>query len=124
MTTTETWLDIIPALPLVRSVPVGAYADLDLLRGVVVDVSNADTCQVVWSDDPKAYDTEASILRVDLDDDQGFGYGLRLLWQSGVNGNSVLIGKHMGGLASGYWRAETTDTDRLALARALAEVFA
>jgi hypothetical protein len=102
------WLDILrkaPPTPLARGVP-------------AVSISGA--CHVVMaSQRDAARGTAAGKWRIDLDDPQGFGYALRWLrqhdggdwWTFAVNS---LVPRHLAD--------QTTDADRVDLAKALAEV--
>ena len=115
------WLDIMPAIPLARAVPVAArvhcyLGGTDTIRGVCVDPAD----DIVWMDGAPGETDEAA--RVDLDDPQGFAYALRALCRptpSSVHYDvqwAQLIDRHLCG--------ETTDADRLALATALAKAMA
>ena len=118
MTTTDTktaahWLDILPALPLAKGVPVVDVEDQGQPRHIVLGV-DADWLHLTGHDTP--YQDRA--FRVDLDDPQGFGYALRYACQHCDPAISYL----WPAMASRWMRGETTGTDRLALAQALAEV--
>ena len=108
MTTSPRWLDILPAIPLARSVPllhIGTARSLVALHhgpdGWVCHDFSRHTTPI-----------PESLLRVDLDDPQGFAYALRKLptgrdlLPSGVS--IMLTSRHLSG--------RTTDADRLALA--------
>ena len=119
MTTTDTktaahWLDILPALPLAKGVPV---MHLHFAREYTAlhHGPNGWACH----DGGRASSPfpEAD-LRVDLYDPQGFGYALRYACQHCDPAISYL----WPAMASRWMRGETTGTDRLALAQALAEV--
>jgi len=135
------WLDDMPAIPLARSVPVVLLADASRqrgrmsmcvkgARGVVTFVRNGiatvdvrgETCTM-----------RVALLRVDLDDPQGFAYALRhciasegddadedpaMDWLSDMYCDDTAPA----GLVFRHLIGTTTDADRLALAQALAEV--
>ena len=84
MTTTETWLDIMPAIPLARGVAFLLYFDgceeycgSDRRR---VCLSFEDDYAEWVDDDGDFCSTPECDTRVDLDDPQGFGYALRQWW--------------------------------------------
>lgn len=120
MTATTTWLDVMPALPLARGVPVvlpGAMRSL----GIVLSGGSPDAyIQEGMSGPSRWWHIANDGVRVDLDDSQGFGYALRRLWQlRGVGVGEALpmeefepwhgwMARHLGG--------ETTEADRLGLA--------
>lgn len=138
MSATETWLVVIPAIPLVRGVPVversddegGAFADR---RGfysdghVIVDHGNA--IDRIGPFDPD-WSMVAADWRVDLDAPQGFGYALRYLARIPRVRNSLgaprsdgtTWGQRLQHLMVEHTYGTTTDADRLALANALREV--
>lgn len=95
-----TWLDVMSAIPLARGVPV-VNASTGA-RWVICSQAKA----IEMGSNPR--------MRVDLDDDQGFGYALRQLLR--------MRGYDIGGdVESRWWHGKTTDADRLALAIALRE---
>ena len=113
----DTWTDIIPAIPLAHGVPVIGYSIADaLLRGVAHESES-----IVWDDGvgPDYFDT----VRVDLDDPQGFAYALRYAslacWD---NGHVVRPPGDLPRLHRMWSQGTVTDTDRLALARVLADL--
>ncbi|KKN03268.1 hypothetical protein LCGC14_1109340 [marine sediment metagenome] len=107
-TKTETWLDIIPAIPLTPSVPI-----TDGKRfGIVTD--DASVTLSPWAIDPLY---EHPNMRVDLDDPQGFGYAYRWLYPT-----PAYLHRTVPGMMGRHLRGETTHADRLALAKALREV--
>ena len=144
MTTTETWLDIMPAIPLARGVPVRDHDDVYDQRGLVL--YTREPGEIIEYDGPGAgvlFDgdietTECSLktVRVDLDDPQGFGYALRYCLRAplgvlklahalgfGTGVGEQYSGSDMKGWIVGWAATDlATDQDRLALARALAEV--
>ena len=138
MTTTEThWLDIMPAIPLARGVPVRDHDDVYDQRGLVL--YTREPGEIIEYDGPGAgvlFDgdietTECSLktVRVDLDDPQGFGYALRYLLDAVADEDRARATMPKAWeTAQRMWhdysiqRGRTTDADRLALARALAEV--
>jgi hypothetical protein len=147
------WLDILPALPLARSVPLRIVgADLRSEYQGPADLYSAD--RFVWAawraghpfpvahDGPRPsvrikvrHGDSAPIgvrldwLRVDLDDPQGFAWALRILTHA-ERGPSTLMGILKVPSDERMWteaelhRGRVTDADRVALARALAEVTA
>ncbi len=143
-----TWLDIMPAIPLARGVPVtDRRGGLYFTRGI------AASADLVWIDDgghgqPSTPDDGDDWVawRVDLDDPQGFGYTLRWLRANAgkIQGrtpphpmlNEMTLGghisdgllrqlgdgKHGRNVGMRHLYGGTTNDDRLALARAIAEV--
>ena len=121
-TATETWLDVMPVIPLAKAVPVratdGEGIDVALL-GVGGRYRMAFSG---WQD--------GLVVRVDLDDPQGFGYALRHM--SLLAGTDPLARATMadaldelGGFDAHLHRhlhGKTTEDDRLRVARTLAEV--
>ena len=140
MTTTETWLDIMPAIPLARGVAFLLYFDgceeycgSDRRR---VCLSFEDDYAEWVDDDGDFCSTPECDTRVDLDDPQGFGYALRYCLRTplgvlklahalgfGTGVGEQYSGSDMKGWIVGWAATDlATDQDRLALARALAEV--
>ena len=124
-TETLTWIDTLPAIPLARGVPVcTSHPDPDEYGDYGILLS-ATSCPVVVHPEIGEDWVAASIehLRIDLDEPQGFGYALRWL-----DGGSAMATERSDGapvLADVLFRhlsGKTTDADRLALARAIAEV--
>lgn len=117
-----TWLEEMPVLPLARGVPVrqGDRKGLVVLviRGNLAP--GGEGCEVAWDDGEHITAgglVDSVDLRVDLDDPQGFGYALRCYAQRREgSGPSPLTWMPR------YLNSQTTDDDRLALARACAEV--
>lgn len=139
MTTTPNWLDIMPAIPLARGVPIvdppGPMRQPEW-AGVATVPTEDGRWQVHWVRRADWRDSDATLtsvehLRVDLDDPQGFGYALRWLnaqserkWVELCHRCATLESDDhgFGGVVLRHALGETTDADRLALARALAEV--
>jgi len=134
---TETWLDIIPAIPLARGVPVVALdADPgeDARHGVVARVlPAADERRVpmaVYCDGFYGGQWTSAVedLRPDLDDPQGFGYALRWVapryTHTMRNHFAAAPCDTIDNLIMIWVQAwsQVTDADRLALAKALREV--
>jgi len=132
------WIDVIPVIPLARGVPVRAPA-MDDLRSTVIRVVAYDDGERVDhgeydydEDDCALFYDHGDALRVDLDDPQGFGYALRWLYSASACGRQRLIWRLAPGddapepfdwpLVARALHGETTDADRLALAKALREV--
>ena len=116
-TETLTWIDTLPAIPLARGVPVIAVHDTHPGRNFKALPLHAFRGQWTLHDGSGLALVPESDLRADLSNAQGFGYALRWLaheaglpWHSG----SDLVYRHL--------HSATTDADRLALARAIAEV--
>jgi len=129
-TTPTHWLDILPATPLARGVPVRKHGGdehgiHDIAHSVYNRGTQVRTVEVGVREDCRDY-------RVDLDDPQGFGYALKaLLSQTG--GSAALErqmwtepGKGPSGpslyMLMSWVCGDVKDADRLALARAIAEV--
>lgn len=117
------WQDEMPAIPLARGVPVVRRRD-EPHPGVRCIVTKESTGGF-WFTTGSQYLAKASTVVVDLDDPQGFGYALRLLWPNVSRLPTALVlsvawlwdevvERHLAG--------KTTDNDRIALARALDEV--
>ena len=115
-TLTQNWIDIIPALPLARGVPyVAAWGPFTWerpYRGVTGDVGSEDHARLAAD----------SKVRVDLADPVGFAYALRYLYGqfAYTDGEQSLYRELWDRCAWG----NTTDADRLALAKMLREVMA
>ena len=119
------WTDIIPAgLPLARGVPYVAtwapFTSKKPYRGVGGDLG-PDLMKL--NSDPK--------VRIDLDDPQGWGYAWRLFVPFLRNKRTRAVAEFCQRIGTadgpGNWRkrweaGETTDADRVDLAKALAEV--
>ncbi len=122
----ETWLDVMPAIPLDEYT--GPAIDDNGVRCTVVSTvpgyvevaygrtlsprGDLETRRIVHDD-----------VRLDLNDPQGFGYAAR--W--GYHEWKATTGKHyttgpFHAFATAWWTGQITDDDRLALARACAEV--
>jgi len=120
---TATWLDIIPAIPLAKNVPIIMLGVLDCGIDAARSVTTEDeTCVSRVLVLGGFVDCEG--LRVDIDDPQGFGYALRVLF-----GREPLVGRRLLRKMLGhdhqqamlrYYAGTTTNADRIALARALA----
>jgi hypothetical protein len=113
---TESWLDIIPAIPLDRGVPVVNVATK--ARATIVRVHSVGARWVYDTDNEIDHGTHAWLaesMRVDLDDPQGFKYAM---WLSAGPSCPFPI-EYCIGVATNI--LTPTDADRLALARALAE---
>ena len=115
------WLDIIPAIPLARGVPVKVRFITGWEDGIVLDPTGGrggEPLVDVGYDRVSTYSSETPIrFRVDLDDPQGFAYGLQLLAQH--HGRSM--GDDYGDVIMRSLWGNTTDEDRLVLAQALKE---
>jgi hypothetical protein len=123
-----TWLDVMPAIPLARSVPVARGR----ARGVVELVlrgqlrAGGEGCQIAWDDEDGAHRSttgadlaDSYSLRVDLDDPQGFAYAMGEAVRRGVDVQPEEISENI--VRRHFWK-QTTDADRLALATALRAV--
>lgn len=133
---TEAWLDIIPAIPLARGVPIVVVAE-NIWHGRIGVVVAAGpilvSVRITRAPDEPTFRLRND-LRADLADSLGFGYALRSLrlkneGELPPHGHPLLKdgdGNYQGTdwdlLVERFWRNETTDGDRLALAKALAEV--
>ena len=119
MGTTESWLDIIPAIPPNRCVPLRSNVQRDV-TAVVLDLILGNQCRAQRSDkrNPTIIGSRESIgtWRVDLSDPQGFSYAF-LFWSR--RAHSVpdhTIRRFLNGFID--------DAGRVALAKALREVTA
>lgn len=125
------WLDVMPAIPLARGVPV--VSELGW-RGVCVATSTVVPAQFLMGDLQGVGWAVAASWRVDLDDPQGRAYARRelaaecgfgtrdgVLWSPVMKGSGRWMVSVHGDSRSFY--CGTTDPD-LALARAIAEVTA
>lgn len=145
-TDTTTWLDLVPAVPLVRGVPVIIDPETKHSHGTVTwDRGNA--CTINHDDGREWYrwdfereqtfisqdDIRANI-RIDLDSPQGFAYGLAL-WAKHVDAcfytsdgigvrraYGISYSSDVRALWQRHIRGETTNDDRLFLAGRLAEM--
>ena len=125
----ETWLDVIPAIPLARGVPVVGPKGKP---GTVIEVgedgvpivgytTNHGTSDIKRNQRARTAGWHPAQCRPDLDDHQGFGFALRAYLprarspkRSPAPNWLAIIHRHIHG--------ETSDDDRQALARALREV--
>jgi hypothetical protein len=105
------WLDILPALPLAKGVPVIAYGLTAVVSDVFADGSG------FYRDGEEAAEAP---WRVDLDEPQGYAYALRHLISS--SRPTDIRFSSTGTATLRHWLGQTTDADRLALAHALASV--
>ena len=122
------WIDIIPALPLARGVPVRTRCGGKHAFTALVDSAPAGLAHQHHAKDGGGvelvsmyphYTQRHYRWRVALDDPQGFGYALRVVGKVYALTDPTsfwwpLTNRHIDG--------ETTDDDRLALAKALKEV--
>mgnify|MGYP007123661309 CR=1 FL=1 len=157
MTDTENWLDIIPAIRFTSPTPCVLLGDsavvAQMKKGIAVETidPDGDTPEVCVVAYPTSYTSEADVVlvpddevRADLDDDMGFVYALRHLYNNGdkevdldvyfdecaekrghvdmwaderglLKGDDLLMALLLG-------KEKPTDADRLALARALVEL--
>ena len=122
------WIDTLPAIPLARGVAVRSLRGVHVgsfPAGVVLRPRQTDSVYyldrervaVAWLAGDSSL-RQHETLRVDLDDPQGFAYALRYACQHCDPSISYL----WPAMASRWVRGETTDTDRLALAQAIAEL--
>jgi len=121
---TETWLDIMPAIPLARGVVVIVVHDTHPGRSFKAVCLHASAGE--WSVHDGSSDGLVSehMLRVDLDDPQGFGYALRFACLAGWDDKGYLIRKpgKLPYLLRMWAQGTADDADRLDLARVLIEV--
>ena len=115
MTAAPSWLEVMPAIPLARGVPVALrWHNGGVRRGVLLPLpSTGEGFCVLWGKRryPDGLNTAA---RVDLDDPQGFAYVLRWLAGTSAGYDEAML--------SLWVRGDTRDEDSLALARACAKV--
>ena len=121
-TKTLTWIDILPAMPLARGVPVIAVHDTHPGRNFKALPLHAFRGQWTLHDGSGLALVPESDLRADLSNAQGFGYALRWLCQSGRRKHGWMPQTFYSDLIRRHMVGGTTDADRLALARAIAEV--
>jgi len=126
----EHWLDILPAITLARGVPVTSSSRAlatqfgDYGRGVVglhQDTASGPMVRTVRdTGDLDGGWTAEHCFRVDLDDPQGFGYALRWLAINSDDRADDIINR----LSDQWlnWWESINPADRLALARAIAEI--
>lgn len=110
-----TWLKEMPEIPLARAVPVVGPAP-HYARAVVTKMHHGVDAGPIITDTNGENIPDASGLRVDLTDPQGFGYALRW-YVSRPNSNEGVQNWLLR-----WFDNTTTDADRLALARALTDV--
>ena len=119
-----TWTDTLPAIPLARGVAVrslrgvhvGSFPAGVVLRPRQTDRERVAVAWLAGDSSLRPHDT----LRVDLADPGGFGYALRFLM---THTRAVTAAEsHVRSLTRRWLESRTTDTDRLALAQAIADV--
>jgi hypothetical protein len=125
----EGWLDHMPAMKVARSVPLLVWRAGE--NHWAEDICNGgDDEFVVLVEHP---DAPIDLVRIDLDDPQGFGYALRLLIRATESGGSIDQWRAAWRYHESVWQrhgwlehhacGSVSDHIRLALAKALAEVF-
>ena len=115
------WIDTLPAIPLAVGLPVIVHWTDDEREQVIIACDERGGQSIVRGDPmPNGYSVTGDNdgFRVDLADPQGFGYALRYAGQHCDPSISYL----WPAMASRWMRGETTDTDRLALAQAIADL--
>ncbi len=123
------WLDVLPVLPLARGVPVrmrflclesnrweDAYRNPSTAIDSAFFANRFERAPLADFTDEDVDDTRRIL--VDLDDPQGFIYALRYL-QSLQYPTARYVGEALDDLLSGWLNGETTDADRLDVARRL-----
>lgn len=118
------WLDIMPAIPLAKGLPVIAIHDTHPGRNFKALTLHDRVGHWTLYAGGLAL-VPGSELRVDLDDPQGFGYALR--WLDG--GSALATERSDGapvwaGVLFRHLSHQTTGADRLELSQAIAEVMA
>lgn len=109
------WLDVMPAIPLARAVPVvGAMQFGHRKRGIMLDSE-----RVIWTSTGTRPEPAGAYARVDLDDPQGFAYALRWLVS---DGSHALGGYDYVDVALRLTQGLLGNSDRLALAKVAVEV--
>ncbi len=119
-TTEEAWLDVMPAIPLERGVCVRVT---DVTGSISVAGVYLERVQrrrppatvLVWFPMSGEADCADTIVRVDLSTANGFGRAFGWLWRQRQGFGALLL------VARRHWAGETTDADRLVLARACTE---
>lgn len=106
------WLEVMPAIPLARGVPVRCTRISD---SAVVVAAGPEGVVLADRHAVDQYEGTGHWWRVDIDDPQGFGYALRTQW-GGLNHQLRHHWLHH------HFRGIINDADRLALAKACAEV--
>lgn len=109
-----TWLEVLPAIPLARGVPVLMTNGPLQGRSLLVNSTDHDG-HACLSPERNAFAYDEA--RVALDDPQGFGYALRWYGHQPVMDGGELFRE----LRDAYYLVPN-DADRLALAKALSEV--
>ena len=127
------WIDIIPAIPLARGVPVRGlgFAKGDWSHGVAMQTESLpedwdwqgqrETRFRIATRDTRHANWYWKNVRVDLDDPQGFAYAVRH-WSQHHDDESGEAEEQALQWALSYLGGGITDADRVALAKALAEV--
>ena len=130
----QNWLEAMPAIPLTRGVPVVQLRHNS--RSVVTrrKHDSTDFTQVWWFVSHSQYLVTKDSCRVDLADPQGFGYALRQGVAISPAAFPAALERALGGrcrpgfavsdLLDRWVMGIVTDADRLALAKAIAEVLA
>ena len=134
-TTTETWLDILPAIPLAGYCGPLLNPDNPGWRAVAInhDIATA-TVHAVWPRGGKRGPHWLSgdgwlseeILRPDLDTPEGMGHALRSFLQQQAGKGSWFVDADVTIKEALIWRHisdDTTDADRMAIAQALRDVY-
>ena len=104
----EAWHDVIPAMLRARAVPFQQLNKADgkwrpfIATGPGPAIDNAH-----WREVP------------DLDDPQGFGYALRVAYDSGGASIDLLMAPYWRAVLTRHLEGNTTDDDRVAVARVL-----
>ena len=117
MTIPETWLDIIPAIPLAWGVPV----QHDGYKWVAMELRADKRTWLLTCSTGTTYAT-ADQCSIDLDDPQGFGYSMRHWYAAAAATADDAVLRWFELTLWAWTQGILDDSDSLALARALAEV--
>jgi len=128
MATTETWLDIMPAIPITaRCVP----CIYEGMPAIALGPENAcGNIKVLTCIGTEHWHVKSADVKVDVAEGVGFGFALRYAMQrviewvaSGRNVHGAMsVTVALDEIVAAHIRGETTDDDRFILASALAQV--
>lgn len=124
------WLDVMPAIPLSEAVPVSRGPEVEAIVIWVEEYISGKTgrCVLLRYEGGGEFYADWAECRVNLDHPQGFAYALR--WYTGARSEVPLNGARLAvdmprradSMLDRWLLGTTTDADRIALARACAEV--
>ena len=115
------WLSIIPAIPLAEGIAVREAGQVFFSGWRVLRVNEGESDDLICAHrNGTSARTASARTRIDLTDHLSFGYALRWLIQH--RRPHEMLFSSTGAATLRFWLGKTTDADRLALAKAMAEV--